>query len=543
MGHFGLLPLMTISFTKKLKWKRYASDSLLALGSIFLLTNIIFFFQLPEKIPDSLSLYLLVVLALASTRGPYAALLGAFGAFFSFDFLFVPPLYSLITTKFSDFLTLIVFLATAIITSQLTATLRQYVTQARRREQETRILYDLLLATNREENMERQFQIFVQAVVEVFSPWGIRNCTLLLPDASDRLILRISASQEIKLLAEEEKKAEWVMLQGQTIDMYRNAFAPESVNRLVRLVPLKTEQKVLGVLLLLFEYGSQSLSIDQSLGTESRPSTPQSVFFRMFLEEAVALIERGRLQHENLRTQVLQQTDTLRAALLSSVSHDLRTPLAAIMTAATSLQHEETRLDEEAQQSLALVIEHEAKRLNRLVENLLDMSRIEGGALRPEKIWYPLDALVRDVVGRMYPLLQDRPLHLSLPEDLPAVELNYMQIDQVMTNLLENAVRYTPAGSPLDIEIQIRGVFIQISIADCGPGIPVAEKELIFDKFYRVQGKAYDTDHARGSGLGLAVCRGLIEAHGGRIWVESREGGGAVFCFTLPQNKTEGNEP
>ncbi len=210
------------------------------------------------------------------------------------------------------------------------------------------------------------------------------------------------------------------------------------------------------------------------------------------------------------------------------------------MTAATSLQLKEAPLDEEAQQSLALLIEQEAKRLNRLVENLLDMSRIESGALHPQKVYYLLDEVVRDVMGRLYPLLQGRAVQLSLPDNLPGIDLDYIQIDQVVTNLLENAARYTPAGSPLDIDLRVQGEWVQVRIADRGPGIPEAERARIFDPFYRVLGKP--NGQARGSGLGLAVCRGLVEAHGGHIWVEPREGGGAVFYFTLPLKKTEGEE-
>jgi two-component system, OmpR family, sensor histidine kinase KdpD len=302
----------------------------------------------------------------------------------------------------------------------------------------------------------------------------------------------------------------------------------------VRLLPLKTPQEVLGVLCVLIADDSQLLLIDTDLNIGNGQPSAQAVFLRVFLEQAVALIERGRLQHESLRIKVLQETDTLRAALLSSVSHDLRTPLSAIMTAATSLQHVDAQWDDEERQSQAQLIEHEAKRLNRLVENLLDMSRIEGGALRPNKMLYPLDELIRDVLGRLYLLLQSRPLQLSLPADLPPVELDYMQIDQVVTNLLENVARYTPAGSAIDIELLSQREWIEVRIADRGPGIALNEREQIFDKFYRVLG-----GKSRGSGLGLTVCQGLIEAHGGHIWVEPRDEGGAVFCFTLPQSTME----
>lgn len=207
--------------------------------------------------------------------------------------------------------------------------------------------------------------------------------------------------------------------------------------------------------------------------------------------------------------------------------------------AGTSLIQKEVQRDEEVVSSFASVIVHESDRLNRLVENLLDMSRIEGGALCPKKVWYPLEGLILDVSDRMQYLLQRRAIQTSFPDHLPPVELDYVQIDQVITNLLENAVYYTPAGSPIDVTVQTLEEKVLVSIADRGPGIPPSERESIFDKFYRVLGTPHTSDHTRGSGLGLAVCRGLVEAHGGRIWVEAREGGGAIFCFTFPQNKLQ----
>ncbi|HEY6539524.1 MAG TPA: ATP-binding protein, partial [Ktedonobacteraceae bacterium] len=181
----------------------------------------------------------------------------------------------------------------------------------------------------------------------------------------------------------------------------------------------------------------------------------------------------------------------------------------------------------------------EADRLNRLVANLLDMSRIEAGVLKPEKEWYPLDELIHDVLGRMQPMLQGREVHTDIPDDLPPIELDYLQIDQVLTNLLENATRHTPPGSPIDMSVKVCDDSIMVSVADRGPGVPSADAERIFDKFYRVL-NSEKAARTTGSGLGLAVSRGLIEAHGGRIWVENRPGDGAIFQFTLPLRKAEG---
>jgi two-component system sensor histidine kinase KdpD len=268
-------------------------------------------------------------------------------------------------------------------------------------------------------------------------------------------------------------------------------------------------------------------------------SNERTAFFWAFADQAAAVIERARLRQESLQVEVLRRTDTLRAALLSSVSHDLRTPLSSIKAAASSLLQDDVQWDEEARRSFTLSIERQADRLNRLVENLLDMSRIEGGALKPEKEWYPVDELIHDVLGQMEPLLQGRVVETHLPDDLPPVQLDYLEIDQVLTNLIENALRYTPAQSAIEIGAQAGDGEVEISVADRGSGIPPDEIDHIFDKFYRV--KATDgSARSVGSGLGLAVSKGLVEAHGGRIWAENRPGGGAVFRFTLPVGMVEG---
>jgi len=541
-------------------WKHYASDSILAILAVALVTSVISILHLYPKIPTIALTYLLIVLALASTRGLYTAILASLVAFFAFDFFLVPPLYTFVVAKYEDLLALFVFLATAIITGQLASALKLRAEQADRRERETRILYELVRAVNSKEDPEAQLSTIAQAVVDVFSPWGVRDCSILLPDAQGKLALQTNAVQSIgkvKLSSDEETAAAWVMKQNQTVDLHdvalnsqtsagraqrnviRSTAWSRSTRRYVRIIPLKTSSEVVGVMRLLIEDDPRLLEAEKSLGAERERPNPQTAFFWTFLDQAILVIERVRLRRESLQVQLLQRTDALRAALLSSVSHDLRTPLSAIKAAATSLLQEEIQWDDEERQSFILMIEREADRLNRLVGNLLDMSRIEGNALKPEKEWYPIDELIHDVLGRMQLLLQERSVQTYLPEDLPPVELDYLEIDQVLTNLIENAVRYTPIGSPIEISAQVDDEQMKISVADHGPGISPSQREHIFDKFYRVLDIQRDGTHPIGSGLGLAVSRGLVEAHGGRIWVEDREEGGAIFRFTLPLGKAE----
>jgi two-component system sensor histidine kinase KdpD len=167
------------------------------------------------------------------------------------------------------------------------------------------------------------------------------------------------------------------------------------------------------------------------------------------------------------------------------------------------------------------------------------MSRIEEGALKPDKDWYSLKALIQDVLGRLETLLADRELELDLPADLLMVELDYLQIDQVLTNLLENVARYTPASSPVTISARREEEQVVLSVADRGPGIPAAHLEHVFDKFYRVMHGPVASNASSGSGLGLAVCKGLVEAHQGRIWAEPRPQGGLIVFVTLPCRELE----
>ena len=545
------------------RWRRYLIDSILAITGTLFITAIIYTLHLYPTIPDISLAYLLIVLALAGTRGLYAAVLSALVAFFSFDYFLVPPLYTFTIGRFEEWLALFVFLATAIITGQLASAMRLRAEQASRQARETRILYELVRATNSEEDLEQQLSIVAHAIVDVFSSWGIRDCAILLPDAHGKLILQASAlqaDQQAKLLSDEEATASWVMTQDQAVELHDVSLAPQlstssapraivrstaaihPMRRYMRMIPLKMGQKVVGVVRLLIEDDPRLFTREKSLGIDRDRSNPATTFFWTFLDQAASVIERARLRRESLQIELLKRTDALRAALLSSVSHDLRTPLSSIKAAASSLLQEDVQWDEEARRSFALAIEHEADRLNRLVGNLLDMSRIEGGALKPEKEWYPVDELIHDVLDHMQPVLQGRTVGTHLPDDLPPVELDYLQMDQVLTNLIENAVRYTPPESPIEVSAQIDGEQMVISVADRGPGIPQADKERIFDKFYRVLATQRNAVSVPGSGLGLAVSKGLVEAHGGHIWVEDRPGGGSIFRFTLPVGKAEGIE-
>lgn len=536
-------------------WKRYAIDTSLATFTSAVITLFIFTAKLYPLIPNISILYLLVVLGLASRRGLYAAIIASIVSFLSFDYFLTEPFFTFTINKFEEWLALFIFLVTAIITGQLASALKQRAEEAVQREKEARTLYELVNATTNEANLDRQLALVAQAIFTNFTSVGVRDCAILLPDAHGNLQLRADACyapDRLILSSDEIKTTATVLHTGKIIDLhgdvspsptektnyYRYTRFINSNNtgpHYVRLIPLQIGENVVGVVRLLMEGRIHHFPIERPRAGGAQYH--RTAFFWTFFDQAASMIERARLHRETMEVELLRRTDALRSSLLSSVSHDLRTPLSSIKASASSLLQEDVQWDEEARRSFATTIEHQADRLNRLVGNLLDMSRIEGGALKPEKEWYPLDELLQDVLNHMQGILQGRNVRLSLPDHLPPVELDYLQIDQVVTNLLENAIRYTPANTPIEISARVTNGQIEVSIADHGPGIPPFELTRIFDKFYRVSGTLRKNTSIMGSGLGLAVCRGLIEAHGGHIWAENRPEGGAVFRFTLPMEK------
>src|SRR6266849_7646039 len=286
MVHFESLPILK---SKEHSCRDVITDNILAIGCTFLFTGIIFLFHLYPTLLDSFLLYLVVILALASTRGLYPALLASIVAFFSFDFFFVPPVYSLLITKFGDILTLIVFMVTALLTSKLASAQHLRAEQAQSREQETRILYDLVRATNREEDVQLALTIFVQTVVKVFLPWGIRDCILLLPDAQGHLTQQIKAHQQLDqqtISLKEHEIIAQVVKEGNIVDLpdtisssslsihttsgteKRRKREKRMMYRSIRLIPLTTDQKVVGVLHVLVEHDPKNALSESMLGIE-----------------------------------------------------------------------------------------------------------------------------------------------------------------------------------------------------------------------------------------------------------------------------------
>ncbi|HWA57919.1 MAG TPA: ATP-binding protein, partial [Gemmatimonadales bacterium] len=249
-----------------------------------------------------------------------------------------------------------------------------------------------------------------------------------------------------------------------------------------------------------------------------------------FAGQVGVALERVTLAERTQQARLEVEAERLRTSLLSSLSHDLRTPLGVITGAASSLRESGDRLAPEARRDLLESILEESQRMNRLIRNLLDMIRVETGSLKVQKEWQPLEDAVGVSIIRLGDRLQRHPVSVQLPPDLPLVPLDAVLLEQVFINLLENAVKYTPDGTPIEISAVPSPGGVTVSVADRGPGLTPGEEERVFEKFYRGE----DAPVGKGVGLGLTIARGIVTAHGGRIWAENRPDGGAVFRFTLP---------
>jgi two-component system, OmpR family, sensor histidine kinase KdpD len=483
-------------------------------------------------------LYLLAVLAAAIAFGRGPAVLASVAAFLTFDWFFVQPLHTFTVADPEEWIALLFFLIVAMLTGQLAADQRRRAQVAVQREREAVVLYDVARLMS-EPDLEHALRTVAERLREELNLSGVA-IDLVRPTGGS---LRIAAGDKeaMRLLEPDDPRPAHVLHQGQAptpgqrgaTGTWARVWRPHpagrngssaALNERVHAVPVGAGDRRVGTIYLVrhAEVARFDAADDRLLS---------AVAGQMGL-----LVERERLRREATDAEVLRRTDQLRTALLNAVSHDLRTPLASIIASAGSLRQSDIVWTEQERAEFAQAIEDQAQRLNRIVGNLLDLSRIEGGMLRPEKGWYDVGALIEDVVGRLRALTSRHRVVVDVEEDLPPVPLDYVEIDQVLTNLIENATKYSPAGSEIVVRVRHTGAEVRVQVADHGPGVPPPAMAHLFDPFYRVD---HGLPLVKGLGLGLAVARGLVEAHGGRIWVDSRPGGGAVFTFMLPLNQRD----
>ncbi|MGH2367675.1 MAG: sensor histidine kinase [Chloroflexota bacterium] len=527
--------------------RRRAAGYLLAVALVALITATLAAIPARFLLGHRAPLYLISVLATGAISGRGPAILASLLSFLAFDWFFVPPFHTLTVSDPEEWQALLLLLLTALVTGQLTALLRDRAATANRREQEALALYEIGQALASAASTD---QVLAAATDRLRLALGLTACAVLLPDGG-----RLRPLSGAALRGDDEATAQWVFAHGtpaargwgwgthrlvrirrdreakmpsapRTSDASAGAGQPSGTSG-ATFLPLIVDQKMVGVLYALSGAG------------KSRFPPGETRLLAAAADQLALAVERGRLQQESVRAEVLKRTDELRVALLSSVSHDLRTPLAAIKAAAGSLLQREVSWDDASRLAFAAQIEREADRLNRLVGNLLDLSRIEAGALVLDRQWYPLAELVDDTVARLRPALAGHHVDTAIPVDLPPVYLDYVLIQQVLANLLENAARYTPPGTPIRVSAAPAGQTVRVRVEDEGPGLPESERQRIFQPFFRVEAadrRPAGPSGPPGTGLGLAVSAGFVAAHGGRIWVEPAERplSGAAFSFELP---------
>jgi two-component system sensor histidine kinase KdpD len=472
-------------------------------------------------------LYLLVVLAVAVRYGTWPAIFAAAAAFLAFDIFFVEPKYTVTVEDEEEWLSLGLLLVTGIVTGRLAAALRDRARAAERREREAVVLYDVVRLMG-EPDLQRALTAVAERLrteldlAAVLISFGRDQTIRAQADTGDPESLALARDAlglpDMVMAKGAEPTGTTRGQTGRWIKVVPPTRRPRSSERVHR-VPIRVAGGDVGALILVARPGAVTFRREEDR------------LLSVVANQLGLTMERLRLQQEANEAEVLRRTDELRTAMLNAVSHDLRTPLSSIIASAGSLLQEDVAWSEEDRREFLQAIEDEAERLNRIVGNLLDLSRIEAGSLRPEKGWYDLPQLVNEVAGRLRFVASDHRLRLQLPDDLLPLEFDYVEIDQVLTNLIENSLKYTPPGSEIVVSVRAAPGEIVVEVADDGPGIPRDALPRLFDTFYRAPSV---TARPSGSGLGLAVAKGLVEAHGGSIRAENRSQGGARFVFTLP---------
>jgi two-component system sensor histidine kinase KdpD len=462
-------------------------------------------------VSDISLVFLTAVLASAITVGLWPSLFACLLSVLAYNFFFLPPLYTFAVADPENVVALFFFAIVAVITSNLAARVRVQAMAARQRVRTTEDLYrfagklagsltldDLLWAT--------AFQIASMLKV---------NVVLLLPEG-DGVAVRAGYPPEDRLAEADLAAARWCWQNNRTAG--RGADILPGAKWLF--LPLRTARGPVGVVGLCSERAGPLLTQDQSR------------LLHALADQAALAIERVALARDVERERVAAATERLRSALLTSISHDLRTPLASILGCASSLETSRNALDEEAQETLIGTIRGEAERLNRLIANLLDMTRVEAGAVVPRTDLVDLGDVVGSALERATKVLAGHRVEIDLAGDLPMLRLDPVLFEQVLFNLFDNAAKYAPPGSAITLKARRDGDSVRIRILDEGEGIPPDDLERVFDKFYR--GHVAERKPA-GTGLGLPICRGFVTAMGGTIFAGNRrDRRGAILTIELP---------
>jgi two-component system, OmpR family, sensor histidine kinase KdpD len=453
--------------------------SLLATGTMVMLK------QVEHVNNTTVALIFLIPVGLcASLWGLWPGIISAFTSFLSFNFFFIPDLYTFQVKQTEDLIVLAAFLGVAFFISELADRVRQNLASATAREHEAIQLYEFsnLLAGAQDE----------------------RSAARAVLDKIDQTL----RPQRVEILIESFPEPVFIV---------RGHAAPANNSAKPFVMPLQTARELVGEI---------------RVWSDTPVEATKERLLKIFASQSALAIERIRLSDGARKAKILEESDRLKSSLLSSVSHELRSPLAAIKASVSSLRAGEVDWNSEARTELLTMVEEEIDHLNVLVGNLLDMSRIEAGALKPQKKPDVLAEIVGAVTGRMRPQIQSHHISVDISDDLPLVNVDYVQMQQVFTNLMTNSLKYSPPGSTIRIVARPKDkLFLQVTLSNQSLPVPEADLDRIFDKFYRIN----PSERVTGSGLGLSICKGIIEAHGGTIWAQNLPDG-LAFNFTVPIN-------
>jgi len=459
-------------------------------------------------------IYLVGVIVIATRYGRGPSVLASVLSVLSVDFLFVTPYYSFKVSDSQYLITLLAMLVVAVVTSHLMSHVRYQAKVAGHRERRATALF----AISKELSASRSEEEIVGcAVRHIHGEFGGKNI-ILFADEEGRIVYPEGRKQEESLEGCDLSVAQWVYDHNELAGLGTNTLA--GANAIY--FPLAAGDKVLGVLVV------QPANLRRVFLPEQRK------LLETFTGQIVQAIERVRLAEQARTAAVQMEAESLRNSLLSSISHDLRTPLATIVGSASALIENGSGLKPEDRRELSRTIHDEALRMSRLIDNILDMARLDAGAARLNRQWHMLEEIIGTVLNRLGKRLEGREVEVKLPPHMPLVHVDAVMIEQVLTNLLENVARYTPPDSPIEISAEKSDFTLTVEVADRGPGIPRGQEEQLFEKFYQVDRESAQS----GVGLGLAICRAIVESHGGYIRARNRPRGGAVFSFTLMQDQT-----
>ncbi len=485
-------------------------EYLLALAIVAVTTGVCELIRNVAGFIDIAMIYLACLLFIASRfpRGP--TYLAGIATFIAADFFYVPPYYAVTMTDIRYGLPLLVVFLTAIFVSSLTLRIRQQAEDARERERRTAALY----AVSQSLAARSSVPELAIAIAEHAGILFDAEAAALIPGSPVRQESHAWTSGTLKAVAD------YALQTGQAAGRGTEVL-PDAEGLCI---PLKGAERILGVL------GLAGRTPDWNL------SPGQWQLLELMASQCSLALERALYAAETEKARITAERERLRSALLSAISHDLRTPLGAVTGASTSLLEQGDKFDVASRRELLETIRDEAIRLNRFVSDLLDMTRIGTGAFTVKKVWYPVEDLIVSALKRLESRLAGRSVQIRAADSLLLAPLDEVLMTQVIINLVENAVKYTPPASPIEIGAEVRDGQVVLQVADRGPGIPPGEEEKVFGMFHRIQRPG----DPGGSGVGLTVCQAIVQAHGGTIRMSNRQGGGAVFSVTLP---LEGGPP